>query len=1294
MASTSGNNVKQRYNIAISPFGKEIVIFDYVSHILKTWRFTQDMIAIPTNFECELREDIGIKTEEINWSLAISDADSDGNTLIALSCFKFIRTNNDSSKEIDIITKKKNENEINEINMQQKSTKYDSKYSNEKTALNDEISDENNINNIAMKILNSIQINSTRIVSTSGNKVWHKIKNFYGFLQFFQGNMILISNHLGIVRGLCIDNKSDIDDLTNLYNNNYTSSKRRLKLKNVNVYEKYWKPIYIIEKPSYMDNDKRKSKSKYARYYEICFDRKIDKPLFIYQDLYYPRTFNKQFKKHIINYHEQSESYDKEEKKFYEIFGYPSDFIKNLEILNEEEQLNFIKNCVICGKLIILNEENNIEMYNLLSKNIDMLYHHSDFQTKLTNNIFAISKNAKLLAVTISNDSIALYLNENGLNIANKKFTSNSIISRKIIYMTFFNDDNKLLLLLKKEDKEDKILIIWNIFEDSEKIYSIDEKVQIMDLFGIIAFINNSGNIQLLDEKNLREFEIKNNDETRQELLKLSESITRNYNKREKRIMDNNIFDIEPWLDSDHYQISYWLDYSKTLRISYGFYTIQIWENDELIYIWSDYNIDNYNLSNKILTQYIELLDISQDDNGNITSKFRCIDVEHELQISKLVNNEFLTKDHAIGAYNSLIFFSKLKLTNISYKLKIDELIEQTKRIIYNIIIKKPNLWRLLDVRYNLMENLIYNQSNDIIKFILNSTEETKKNAKRNQKLHIPQLYDWNGNIRSNHELLIALKENNIEVIQQITNYYSCNAIENTGWMITLTRALPELNKKLPEYVIKLFKKPVFSQKQMHLKKSRIKSILATNPSYNIFIVDTRLPSLTKKEYQNQSFSLRDSEHSNDYLNDNIKIRMIPLPDFNKFAEISGIKQIGCSPFFDLMSERHSNLIYNNSTIETIINFYWNTHIFRITLPKLILYVIYFIGINVHLLLFSFYPIYRNISKHSNIGGTLASLQSLKFFNFMGSETKRTFYYYIFHSFSYALLIITLYLFDEFSDLNIVVILVTFTMLILWVEFFLFLRIIPVVGEYIFIITFLISKVIPYFLTMMIMVFGFGFSMFIIFSNAAILGIKPQSDEYQFSNITIQQKIDSPNFFETLEMVYLWLFGNWDDVKNWDYIPIKILALLASFFIVIIMQNIFVALMAEDISTARNYSVIASLKSKTDYIIQAQYQNYYYLRNFGSYFYLSTESSFNFRFYHLTTFNSTYNRHIFYTVNRDNIKNWITIDDDTTSNDSEFSGNINELIEKISDRQLFLENEVHKLNEKFDKLLVLLSKKQ
>src|SRR4051812_49361711 len=103
MPSTSR---EQRYYVASSPFGKEIVTFDCETHILKTWRITNEA-TIQTNFECTLREDIGIKTEGINWSLAISDADSDGNTLIALSCFNINKANYDS-KRIDVVT----ENEI------------------------------------------------------------------------------------------------------------------------------------------------------------------------------------------------------------------------------------------------------------------------------------------------------------------------------------------------------------------------------------------------------------------------------------------------------------------------------------------------------------------------------------------------------------------------------------------------------------------------------------------------------------------------------------------------------------------------------------------------------------------------------------------------------------------------------------------------------------------------------------------------------------------------------------------------------------------------------------------------------------------------------------------------------------------------------------------------------------------------------------------------------------------------------------------------------------------------------
>src|ERR1043165_1211987 len=215
-------SIEQRYYVASSPFGKEIVTLNYDTHILKTWCVTENGAIVPTNFECTLQEEIGIKAEGINWSLAISDADSDGNTLIALSCFNLDKANNFSKKikKIDIVT----ENEI------------------PKTAVDE-----------AAKILNSIQICSTRVISTSGNKVWHKIGKFYGFLQFFQGNMLLISNHLGIVRGLCIDNCFEIEYLTKLYHGNI--SERRSKFKNINIYEKYWKPIYVIEKPPYMELD-------------------------------------------------------------------------------------------------------------------------------------------------------------------------------------------------------------------------------------------------------------------------------------------------------------------------------------------------------------------------------------------------------------------------------------------------------------------------------------------------------------------------------------------------------------------------------------------------------------------------------------------------------------------------------------------------------------------------------------------------------------------------------------------------------------------------------------------------------------------------------------------------------------------------------------------------------------------------------------------------------------------------------------------------------------------------------
>ncbi|CAB5394000.1 unnamed protein product [Rhizophagus irregularis] len=1049
-----GNNIEQYHYIAVSPSGGEIATLDRNAHKLVIWHVTEGN-AIEHRSTYPLRHNI--TENSINWSLAISDEDSDGNTLIALSCFNFNNLEDDENENSSPLTPlteviAASENDISQVNPFSSSST--------ERLVNNEASTSDNANYEGIiNYLSSIELRTTRIVSiSSGLKKWPEIEGFYGFLQFFKGSTLLtISNNFGIIR-ICKDDSKDLS-----------------------------------------------SGSKYIH-----------------------NLLTRQTRSRTIDYHNRSDDY---EKKIYEIIGYPNNFVENLEIMYEEEQINFIKNSIMCGKLIIQNEENNLEMYNLLSKNMEMLYYHSKFQTELTNNILAISKNAKLLAVTINKNSVALYLNENSLNIACKEF---SMIDGKIIYMTFFNDDEKLLLLEKDETKNN--LIIWNIFEDTEKIYSFDnQRFQILDLFGTIAYIDNSRDIndnqfiKLFDEENPNEFEIRNNDEILMinlfevlESLELSEIYnTRGYDQHERRKKDT-----EPWLDSDHYQTFRWLDNNETTRISYGFYTIQIWKNNELIYIYSA----NYN----------NVQESSEPLNDNNVNEF--------------VNGCFTT-EHVNDAYNSLIFFCNLKLSTIKIKkLKVDEFIEKTKRIIHNVINNNPSLWRLLDVKYNLTENLIRSQSNDIIELILNSTEE-------NTKLHIPQLYDWNGRKKTRHELLIALENNNIRIIQRLLDYYSNNAMDNAGWMITLTQALPKISEKFPELIKELFNNPVFYEKKMHLAKSRIKTILSSNP-YSTFIVDTRLPT---------KYKLRDKIPRD--LNDNpieIEIYMIPLPDFNEFLE--GRKQTINCPFFKLVAQKNLDLFYKkNSTLEATV---------------------------------------RSIIKF--------------YFNY---------------------------------DINCVD------------------RI--VVGKYIIIIAYLVSTIIPYFLTLMIMIVGFSFSFFVIFTSAKELGIGPEGEKFIFvetgsgtrnySYAYIEKETNTPNFLETLEMVYLWLFGSWANVQDWNYISVKILAIVASFFLILIMTNIFVALMTDDINRAIKYSEITSFKYKADFILESYlYPLFVIIEKFYSK--RKKEFTFEHTFYYQPTFHLLLDRYIFYI--RTDRKSWKT----------EISKGTDELIENINEK-------VRKLDEKLDRYI-------
>src|SRR5581483_10744140 len=95
---------------------------------------------------------------------------------------------------------------------------------------------------------------------------------------------------------------------------------------------------------------------------------------------------------------------------------------------------------------------------------------------------------------------------------------------------------------------------------------------------------------------------------------------------------------------------------NKTIRISYGFYTIQIWK------IKSDKN--NKNDKDDKDDKDEELIHIYCVTSQEIRKE----PLKPTSQVIQEEVEKFFTKEHAIDAYNSLIFFHNLKKSKIPYK--------------------------------------------------------------------------------------------------------------------------------------------------------------------------------------------------------------------------------------------------------------------------------------------------------------------------------------------------------------------------------------------------------------------------------------------------------------------------------------------------------------------------------------------------------------------------------------------------------------------------------------------------
>jgi hypothetical protein len=168
--------------------------------------------------------------------------------------------------------------------------------------------------------------------------------------------------------------------------------------------------------------------------------------------------------------------------------------------------------------------------------------------------------------------------------------------------------------------------------------------------------------------------------------------------------------------------------------------------------------------------------------------------------------------------------------------------------IIWRFIDHKPDEYRLLDVRYNVMRSLIFGDSDHLIKFILFGNEENDNNNNDNVRhIHIPRstmwekdqrfvsdddldhfeyrndkskprktvptndlelaIYHCKGNviiywccIKSLYHLysflfFIGRELKNTIIVAYLLEYYSRHAKESAGWMCTVSKALPLLYK-------------------------------------------------------------------------------------------------------------------------------------------------------------------------------------------------------------------------------------------------------------------------------------------------------------------------------------------------------------------------------------------------------------------------------------------------------------------------------------------------------------------
>ncbi|RGB25607.1 hypothetical protein C1646_771484 [Rhizophagus diaphanus] len=754
----------------------------------------------------------------------------------------------------------------------------------------------------------------------------------------------------------------------------------------------------------------------------------------------------------------------------------------------------------------------SIEIYNInTSQLVNVFYRYCKEEDSLISKthepgIFAVSTDSRLFAYSYGDNVITIYLMESGLEVVSKKFNNNIY---KIKFLEFIENNEKLFII--EEDKESEIKFhVWLISGCLNDYFPISKEViELSDneITTLLKYDDNyhtltkaNGNIVILidnDEKSYDgQFRVISDINIKKSPFGENNTVT---NKRRHKF--SNSHELEPWNTNNEKKIrGRFLNDDKQFLLITGQNSIQLWKS-------KNQNYENYN-------------DFNNFENSNLVYILIDDNIEFEKASKFQIEDNMITI--IIHACKSLAYLYK-HIDSINSKEKNQKFVSGITNIIKDFIKKYPDYWKLMEIQYPLMAYLIYSRSFSLIKYVL--FENAEKLHRPQQKYGSYPCYDdlklnedlglKDTDLRSANDLELALKycqDQDAVMLAYLLEYYAEHSMGHIGWMINITKILPELSKHdYANYVELLYYKPCFGKMKYNLPIKTFDTLSDSQDTLKVYIPLTQLIST---DYSTILKYMKYKKIRDDLLPD---ICMVPLPNFTTYySKIKG----------EIVKEEiFRKLIRKLST-----SFWW----IKVLIP----------------------PSYKDLDNKDFSPFLQIKKNKSSFFNVPSMETVIISRWRQTKDYSNTFIII-----NEIDDESIIFA-TSVTALILWIEMLLCLRLFSGIAINIYIFGSILEKVLPFFTFMFVLIVGFGHSMFILFGFPSIVDL--HSSASNLTEGTPNNPFNTP--LDAILSTYNW---STIDLSDYDYWPLKLFAFIASIILVLILLNMIIALMNDTFNNAK-----------------------------------------------------------------------------------------------------------------------------